>query len=150
MPNHIHLMVVIQPPDECGDTRAGGGWGGTAGDGGGTAGAGGAHGRAPLQRQPRSLGSFVAGFKSAVTVRVNAWRGTPGAPVWQRNYYERIVRDAGALERVRRYIRLNPARWALDRDNGLNTRGLPPPASAADYWADVDQSEAGSSRTYSK
>jgi putative transposase len=64
-------------------------------------------------RPPRSLGSFVAGFKSIVTKRINHLRGTPGTPVWQRNYYERIIRDHTALSRIRRYILANPAapRW---------------------------------------
>jgi len=35
--------------------------------------------------------------------------------VWQRNYYERIIRDEADLARIRRYIINNPARWAEDR-----------------------------------
>lgn len=79
----------------------------------------GAHRRAPLPvptpatdpghaRVPRSLGSFIAGFKSVVTKRINEMRHTPGTPVWQRNYYERIIRDSGALRQIRRYIALHP------------------------------------------
>ncbi|MEJ5240774.1 MAG: hypothetical protein WHS87_06225 [Anaerolineales bacterium] len=73
-----------------------------------------------LPRGPasRSLSSFIAGFKSAVTKRINEWRGTPGASVWQRNYYERILRDERALASVRRYIRENPRRWEADRERG--------------------------------
>ncbi|MEJ5240770.1 MAG: hypothetical protein WHS87_06205, partial [Anaerolineales bacterium] len=69
----------------------------------------------------RSLSSFIAGFKSAVTKRINEYRGTPGAPVWQRNYYERILRDERALASVRRYIRENPRRWEADRERMGNT-----------------------------
>jgi REP element-mobilizing transposase RayT len=69
----------------------------------------------PLHRPPRSLGSFVAGFKSAVTRRVNRRRGTPGAPLWQRNYHDRIIRTARHLHAARRYIRDNPANWPGDR-----------------------------------
>jgi REP element-mobilizing transposase RayT len=43
---------------------------------------------------------------------VNQARRTPGAPLWQRNYYERIIRDEQALQSVRRYIEANPVRWA--------------------------------------
>jgi len=75
----------------------------------------GAHGRAPLHRPPRSLGSFVAGFKSATTKRINAARGMPGHPVWQRNYWDHIVRDDRERDTVRRYIARNPTRWADDR-----------------------------------
>lgn len=75
----------------------------------------GAHSRAPLRRTNRSLGSFIAGFKSIVTKRINIARGTPGIPVWQRNYYERVVRDEQALRTIRRYIRDNPANWGRKR-----------------------------------
>jgi len=44
-------------------------------------------------------------------------RGTPGAAVWQRNYYEHVVRDEGVLERIREYIKNNPLCWALDEEN---------------------------------
>jgi REP element-mobilizing transposase RayT len=39
--------------------------------------------------------------------------------LWQRNYYERIIRDDEALHRIRKYILNNPARWALDRQNPM-------------------------------
>ena len=90
----------------------------------------GAHGRAPLRRAPRSLGAFVAGFKSAATRRINARRGTPGTVVWQRNYYEHIIRDEQALGRIRAYIANNPLQWDLDRENPANLAAgsqTPPP-----------------------
>ena len=40
-----------------------------------------------------------------------------GQPVWQRNYYEHIVRDDGSLNRIREDIVANPMRWQFDRDN---------------------------------
>ncbi|MCR4438784.1 MAG: transposase [bacterium] len=106
MPNHIHGIVWIL--DDVG-----------------------AHRRAPLHRAslhgaplrnglwrpPRSLASFVAGFKSATTRRINAWRGTPGAAVWQRNYWEHVIRDDASLRRICAYIQTNPLRWHLDREN---------------------------------
>lgn len=60
------------------------------------------------------MGSFVAGFKMAVTKRVNLLRGTPGGPVWQRNYYERIIRDDDEAARTLAYICDNPRRWPDD------------------------------------
>lgn len=66
-----------------------------------------------LIRPPRSLGSLVSGFKSACTTRINQLRRTPHMPVWQRNYFERVIREVSALERARRYIRENPARWQI-------------------------------------
>ena len=98
MPNHVHGLIVI-----AGNVDVG------------------AHGRAPLHgglaRPPKSLGSLVAGFKSAATKRINELRNAPGTPVWQRNYYEHVIRDEYDLSRVRDYIVNNPAQWALDRDN---------------------------------
>ena len=60
---------------------------------------------------PRALSAIVGSFKSAAARAVNAGRG-PGASIWQRNYYEHIIRDERALRRIRRYIETNPVRWA--------------------------------------
>lgn len=60
---------------------------------------------------PRSLGVVVRSFKSAVTRQVNLYRNTPGAMVWQRNYYEHIIRDEADLRHARRYIADNPQHW---------------------------------------
>ncbi len=76
-------------------------------------------------RPPKSLGSLIAGFKSAVTKRINELRKTPGAPVWQRNYYEHIIRDERSLNRIREYIANNPAQWDTDRENP-NLTGVQP------------------------
>ncbi|OGQ81235.1 MAG: transposase [Deltaproteobacteria bacterium RIFCSPLOWO2_12_FULL_60_19] len=96
MPNHIHGIVVV-----------------------------GARHAVPLQSSPECFGKPIAGsiptvvrsFKSAVAKRVNALRGTPGIPVWQRNYYEHVVRDEESLNRIRQYVADNPTRWAFDREN---------------------------------
>jgi REP element-mobilizing transposase RayT len=69
----------------------------------------------PPQRAPKSLGSFVAGFKSAATKRINEQRGMPSVPVWQRNYYEHIIRNDADLQRIREYIFNNPLKWELDQ-----------------------------------
>ena len=71
---------------------------------------------------PGSIPTIVRAFKSAVTRRINEYRGTPGMPVWQRNYYEHIIRDERSLHRIRRYIADNPARWARDRNNPPATK----------------------------
>lgn len=59
----------------------------------------------------RSLGSLIAGFKSSVSSRINRFRGTPGKPVWQRGYYEHVIRNPYDLENLRNYILNNP--WKL-------------------------------------
>lgn len=101
MPNHLHAIVSMlsRPRD------------GTVG----------AHGRAPLlSRPPRSLGSFVAGFKAASSRRINELRETPGARVWQRNYHEHTIRDRDELERIRRYVLFNPLLWREDPEHPDN------------------------------
>lgn len=70
----------------------------------------------PRRAAPGTLGAVVGAFKSQTTRRINHMRRTPGAPVWQRGYYERILRGDHELDRTRDYIRDNPARWAADRD----------------------------------
>jgi REP element-mobilizing transposase RayT len=62
----------------------------------------------------RSLGAVIAHFKSAATRRINGIRGTPGAKVWQRGFYEHIVRSEEAYAQIAYYIRRNPAMWHRD------------------------------------
>jgi REP element-mobilizing transposase RayT len=65
----------------------------------------------------RGLAAAVQAFKSLSTRRVNALRVTPGAPLWQRGYYEHIVRNQADLDRIRQYIADNPGKWAYDTEN---------------------------------
>jgi putative transposase len=73
--------------------------------------------RSYVSLQPGSLGAIVGNFKSVTTRRINRIRRTPGVAVWQRNYYERVVRNGRELQRMRNYIAANPVRWTLDREN---------------------------------
>jgi len=61
----------------------------------------------------RTLGSIVRGFKTGVTQWVRKNHGPED--IWQRNYYEHVIRDHDSLNRIRQYIANNPASWALDR-----------------------------------
>ena len=70
-----------------------------------------AHVGAPLRRKSNSVGSIVAGFKSAATKHINVYRNTPGQPVWQRNYYEHVIRNDHDLTSIRQYIADNPGKW---------------------------------------
>jgi putative transposase len=76
---------------------------------------------APTLRAPaRNLGALVNAFKGAATRRINAHRAERElAPVvvWQRNYYERIVRDEKEWNDTRRYIIENPLHWDTDSEN---------------------------------
>jgi putative transposase len=64
-----------------------------------------------------SLGAVVGNFKSITTRRINQVRKTSGQPVWQRNYYERVIRHDKELNAIRRYILDNPANWRQDEEN---------------------------------
>ena len=57
---------------------------------------------------------MVRGFKGAVSRRINESRNTPGALVWQRNYYEHIIRDDADYNRIAEYVVNNPKRWLED------------------------------------
>jgi len=70
--------------------------------------------RRPLYRLPRSLGSFIAGFKSSCTSRINTLRHTRGLPVWERDYYERIIENDEESDGLYEYIEANPSNWHTD------------------------------------
>ena len=73
-------------------------------------------------RKNGSLGTIIGSFKSGVTRHINELRGMPGAKVWQRNYYERIIRNEDELNRIREYISNNPANWDTDEHNPLKKK----------------------------
>ena len=66
---------------------------------------------------PSSIPTIVRSYKSAVSYRINLMRCTDGVPVWQRNYYEHVIRDHEDWDRIERYIESNPSRWAEDEEN---------------------------------
>jgi REP element-mobilizing transposase RayT len=72
---------------------------------------------------------LIGAFKTISTKQINALRGSPGAPLWQRNYYERIIRDENELDRIRCYIQDNPAAWDIDRENPAAE-----PTKNAEFW----------------
>ena len=128
MPNHFHGIVLITRHGEVNDWRNGAG--GLRGGAGGLR----CHAddwrnrrgdrpvapttrRFPTGPKSKSVGALVAGFKAAATKRINKIRGMPGSPVWQRNYYEHIIRDEASLNRIRQYIIENPNRWNDDLYN---------------------------------
>jgi len=69
---------------------------------------------APTKRKP--LGRLVGAFKTMSTDRVNEMRGTPGSLLWQRDFYDHIIRNEDELNKIREYIRTNPLRWDTDPD----------------------------------
>ena len=108
MPNHIHGIIVLS--DDCRGGVTPPNWVTTL-DKTGTE-------TVPLRK--RTLGQIVAYFKYQTTKSINQIRSTPGVHVWQRNYYEHVIRNRTDLEEIREYIVNNPLKWDLDRENPNN------------------------------
>jgi putative transposase len=125
MPNHVHGIVVLTDPATPAPANAGVVGAGLRPARVGAAG-GGADGEVvgeatPAGRRPAPpLSEVVRAFKSFSARRVNELRGTGGASVWQRNYYEHIIRNERSLGMVRDYIAGNPARWNADQLHPAN------------------------------
>ena len=76
-------------------------------------------GSEPSPNEPgyHSLPEIVRQFKTFSARRINELRQTRGLPVWQRGYYDHILRNEKDWDRCRRYIEDNPRRWAEDEEN---------------------------------
>ena len=61
-----------------------------------------------------SLSTIVGAFKSAVTKHINRLPNPPDHPIWQRNYYEHIIRHEKSLNQIRAYVANNAAQWTQD------------------------------------
>jgi len=98
MPNHLHGIIIIQRCKGVCNT--------------------------PLRPQFRSpsktIGSIIKGFKAATTSKINKIHHTSGLPVWQRNYYDHIIRNELDLSEKRKYICENPLKWNIDEYNPAN------------------------------
>lgn len=111
MPNHVHGIIVI-----VGAPLVGAHSSGMQIDNAGT--------RAGTRPAP-TLGDVVGTFKSITThqytdgVRQKNWPAFNGK-LWQRNYYEHIIRSEEEMNRSRQYMIDNPAKWAEDEDNPAN------------------------------
>jgi len=76
--------------------------------------------RAGLEPAPTSicgLSEIVRQFKTFSARRINKLRKMSGISIWQRNYYEHIIRDETQLNHIREYIITNPTRWDADHEN---------------------------------
>jgi putative transposase len=65
----------------------------------------------------KSISEIIRGFKTFSAKKINKERGLRSVPVWQRNYYDRIIRNELELDRVRQYIINNPRNWDADKNN---------------------------------
>jgi len=93
MPNHVHGIIVIL------DMMVGAG-------------------SEPAPTGKRyALSEIVRQFKTFSAKRINEKRKSTGTPVWQRNYYEHIIRDDNDFNNIREYIFNNPLKWFFDEEN---------------------------------
>jgi REP element-mobilizing transposase RayT len=112
MPNHIHFIVAIKPVDTrpfvvgarpCARLEEGQ-----------------THGSAPTVAALVALGTIVQWFKTMTTnayirgVKEQGWESFPGR-LWQRNYYEQIIKNERHLTAVREYIANNLINWETDQ-----------------------------------
>ena len=65
--------------------------------------------------KPHGLPEIIRGFKTFSARRLNQLRGMAGVPVWQRDYYEHIIRNEEVLQKIRKYIINNPLSWGQDQ-----------------------------------
>jgi len=73
---------------------------------------------APIKSQKcHALPEIVRGFKTFSARRVNERRGGPGIRLWQRNYYEHIIRNEKEWLSIQEYIQHNPVKWEEDVDH---------------------------------
>lgn len=119
MPDHVHGIIVLLDTSWADGVQMEAVWAGC--EGAGCEGAG-------FKPAPTDGGAFVDGgvrhglpelvraLKTYSARRINATRGTPGASVWQRGYYERVLRNERELNLTRKYITSNPRNWQPNRE----------------------------------
>lgn len=133
MPNHFHGIVVIVGADLCVCPNQSGAW---DNEQGAQTGVGahigmGAHAGAPLQR-------IVQWFKTMTTnaylhgVKHHNWPPFPGK-LWQRSYYDHVIRDQNEWDCIREYIAANPTRWAEDVNNPARSHDAQPKTLEAEF-----------------
>jgi len=119
MPNHVHGIIVLVDDGRGGSSSSGG----TNSPDTTLAGMDNLpiHQTRPyVKPKPRhSLSEIVRAFKSFSAKRINRLRRTDGIPVWQRNYYEHIIRNEREMDNIAKYIETNPLRWNEDDENPM-------------------------------
>ncbi len=84
------------------------------------------HPTRPNGTQRGSLSAIMQNFLSVTTRKINRIRKTPGQKLWQRNFWEHIIRNENDLNRIRAYIQNNPSKWQSDRTNPFRSRNNDP------------------------
>ncbi len=102
MPNHLHGILILNDSDVHHDSNVGAGSPCPSS----------IQATALMERGRRNdaptLGTVIGYFKYQCAKQINLLRKTPGAPVWQRNYYEHVIRNEEDLADIRNYIKYNP------------------------------------------
>ena len=106
MPNHAHGIIVIRDDELMSNVGATQWVAPTTADN---------HPKGP---KPKSLGAIIGSYKSAVSYRIHKEHNATG--IWQRNYYEHIIRDEKDLQNKTDYIEANPSLWDEDDNNPHN------------------------------
>lgn len=75
------------------------------------------------EERVKPLGRLIGAFKTISTKEINRCRHVAGEPFWQRNYYDRIIRNEQELTAAQEYIANNPQQWHLDQNNPAPRRG---------------------------
>jgi REP element-mobilizing transposase RayT len=108
MPNHIHGVLVVEDNPRAKHSRVAN--------------------ASPLHRPPPkgtpggSISAIVQNFKATTTRRVHSLPTTKGLRLWQRGFYDHVIRDETDLARIRVYIEDNPLRWAQDEENPVRSK----------------------------
>ncbi len=101
MPNHLHAIVVLRvEASNAGPTKTSS-----------------VHAEAFAAPVAGSIPTIVRSFKSAVTRAARAAFHKPSLDVWQRNYFERVIRSDDEFRKTWQYICENAARWDFDPEN---------------------------------
>lgn len=104
MPNHIHGIIIINTPATVGaDCVRPNNIDNTTGEC-----------NSPLRVSMQTLGSIIGGYKSTVTRQINNLNVVPKQKIWQRNYYEHIIRNEKSYNSITDYITTNPINWQSD------------------------------------
>lgn len=109
MPNHLHGILLLD-----GDLGKGEAFGQNLPESNPNF----APNASPLQprgTQPRSVGAIIQNFKSVSTRKINRIHQRNARTIWQRNYYEHIIRNESAFQSICQYIQNNPLSWELDK-----------------------------------
>ncbi|MBI1885187.1 MAG: transposase [Chloroflexi bacterium] len=105
MPNHVHGIILLA------DTDVGAGFKPALTKPAPTK---------PARTRRHALPEIVRAFKTFSSRRINELRATSGIPVWQRNYFEHVIRNEDEVQRIREYVQNNPLNWSDDPDNPSN------------------------------